>query len=192
MKTTFSMLCQEEYKLGISLVVPCLIIALLVCSTLGCSLVSSIFSPDRQDNDAAPVNPQDEQVPADPGQAAGDELVQGAEPEQGVINGSLPGIWVSDTDTGYGTTMHTELVLEYTGTFSQTVTAGSLMTWDVGTYAVGNGFIRFVVENHEPKEYLGQTMSWATGFTYYYTFIDEDTLLLEDRLIDTSWYAYRQ
>jgi len=130
---------------------------------------------DHQDQQ----DPLNQDPPVDPGQNAPPEY-------------KLPGIWVSDTDTGYGTIMHTELILEYTGTFSQQVTAGSLMTWDVGVYEVGDGFIRFVVENHEPKEYMGRTMSWLTGFTYFYTFVDQNTILLEDHISGNSWYAFRE
>jgi len=89
----------------------------------------------------------------------------------------LTGIWESQTQTAYGV-VYSQLILELTRTFSQQVTLGNLLTYDVGRYEVGDGFIHFVVENHEPKEYLGKQMSWLTSFTYFYTPIDENSMLL--------------
>jgi hypothetical protein len=169
---------------------------LLAFTSLNCSLVTSVLDPgDRADRNTQPEVERQQDLP-DPNRAANPDPVDQPPPDDPGWDYPdsfyLEGIWVSDTDTGYGTIMHTELILEYTGTFSQQVTAGSLMTWDVGTYEVGDGFIRFVVEDHEPKEYLDQTMSWLTGFTYYYEFVDDDTIIFEDHISGNSWYAYRE
>lgn len=152
-----------------------LIVSLLVLATsLECSLVTRAFH-----NGELPAP-----TPAPPPDNAGqiDASTEFA----------LEGTWVSDTDTGFGTTMHTELILEYDGTFSQQVTAGSLLTYDTGEYAVGDGFIHFVVHNHQPQEYNGQPLTWLTSFTYEYAFVDEDTLSFEDRVAGVAWLAYRQ
>jgi hypothetical protein len=103
----------------------------------------------------------------------------------------LTGIWESQTQTAYGM-VYSELILEPTKTFSQQVTLGNLLTYDVGRYEVGDGFIHFVVEDHEPKEYLGKKMSWLTSFTYFYTPIDENSMLLEDHVAGTQWTMIRR
>ena len=93
-------------------------------------------------------------------------------------------------DTGNGI-VYTQLILEHTGTFSQVVTWGDLMTYDVGIYEVGDGFIHFSVTDHEPKEYLGQEMTWVNSFTYFITPIDQNTMVVEDRIMNTQWTMYR-
>jgi hypothetical protein len=101
----------------------------------------------------------------------------------GTDAGRLVGIWQGSNE---------ELVLKDDGTFSRTVTWGGLMTWDIGLYEVGGGFIHFAVQDHEPKEYLGQPLSYVTSFTYFYTFVDNDHVVFEDHLINTQWDMYRQ
>jgi hypothetical protein len=164
---------------------PILICALLIVSSVQCAAATRFFSPgtqeqNREDNQPQPA-PENDAEPLDQGDFEGDPF-----------GGDLEGMWTADTDTGYGTTMHTELVLEYTGTFSQQVTAGSLMTLDTGTYEVGDGFIRFTCTHHEPTEYKGRPMQWQTGWTYYYSFIDEDTVQFEDKIAGATWLMYRE
>ena len=103
----------------------------------------------------------------------------------------LTGIWKSQTQTDYGV-VSIQLLLEPTGTFSQQVFLGNLMTYDVGTYVVGDGFIHFYVTDHEPKEYLGKRMSWVNSFTYFYTPIDASSMLVEDHIMGTQWTMYRR
>ena len=91
---------------------------------------------------------------------------------------SVVGIWGSSVDTGNGI-VNTQLILEFTGTFSQVVTWGDLMTYDVGFYEEGDGFIHFSVTDHEPKEYLGQEMTWVNSFTYFITPMDQNTMVVE-------------
>ncbi|MDD5368300.1 MAG: hypothetical protein PHQ40_04390 [Anaerolineaceae bacterium] len=177
------------------------LVVVLLFTSINCNMATSLLQKDRQvapplrndvplpdqNNDQgrfAPPVDNNRQNPVVPPVDNGD---QNAAPDY-----QLEGTWISQTDTGFGTVMDTELILEYTGTFSQLVTAGSLMTLDTGIYEVGDGFIRFVVENHEPKEYNGQAMSWATGFTYFYYFVDEDTISFEDHISGNSWLAYRE
>ena len=156
--------------------------ALLLLSSVACNLLAPRGRPTTQPQ-AQPANPQ----PAPDNPDLPDDL---ANPDD---NGdfTLEGTWVSETDTQLGV-MDTELILEYTGTFSQQVTLGDLLTYDVGTYAVGDGFIRFIVEKHEPKTYKGQEMHWLTSFTYYYTVVDADTMVFEDRIAGTRWTVHRK
>jgi hypothetical protein len=93
--------------------------------------------------------------------------------------------------TGYGV-LSTQLILEPTKKFSQQAVLGPLLTYDVGTYQVGEGFIHFVVQDHEPKEYNGQKMTWLTSWTYFYTVVDENTMTFEDRVARSSWTVRRR
>jgi hypothetical protein len=102
----------------------------------------------------------------------------------------VTGIWESDVDSGAGT-VSTELILEPTGTFSQTVTWNELITYDTGQYTIVGDAIHFTVTNHEPKVYKGQPMSYVTSFTYFITPIDDYTIIIEDHIANTQWEMYR-
>jgi hypothetical protein len=84
------------------------------------------------------------------------------------------------------------LILEHTRTFSQQVVLNDLMTYDTGTYQVGDGFIHFAVTNHEPKVYKGKQMTWVNSFTYFYTPVDANSMILEDHIMGTRWTVYRK
>ena len=103
----------------------------------------------------------------------------------------LEGIWEAQVDTDYGT-VYSELILEHTGTFSQQVVLNDLMTYDTGAYQVGDGFIHFTVTNHEPKVYKGKQMTWVNSFTYFYTPVDANSMILEDHIAGTRWTVYRK
>jgi hypothetical protein len=166
--------------------------------------VARLFHPGNQPDNPNHTLPQPapdggDQLNPQPDQPDGDDeldpdLIFPDDDRQGDENivVKLPGTWVADTDTGFGTTMHTELILEYTGTFSQMVTAGSLMTLDTGTYDVRDGWIRFSVTHHEPTEYKGQPQNWLTGWTYYYSFIDADTVEFTDKIAGSTWQMHRK
>ena len=161
---------------------------LLLMSSLGCRLVASIFQPDQPVQPIQPVEipPPNDQLPEpliEPENLPDPELP---------VDFQLAGIWEAEVDTGYGSTLYFELILEHTGTFSQQVLLGDLMTYDVGTYVVGDGFIHFMVENHEPKVYKGKDMTWVNSFTYFYTVVDGDTLTFEDHIQDSTWTVYRR
>lgn len=49
--------------------------------------------------------------------------------------------------------MAVEVIFFPNGTYSRAHVAGSLMTRDVGTYAVVQNWIRFQLTNYEPKYY---------------------------------------
>jgi hypothetical protein len=144
--------------------------------------------PAPPDNQAPPFNngnPPDNQVPPANNVNPADNNPNNAGRFQ------LEGTWGSQSDTQYGVVNYA-LILEHTGTFSQQVILNDLLTYDVGTYAVGDGFIRFIVENHEPKTYKGQDMHWLTSFTYFYTVLDAGSMSLEDRVGGTRWTVYRR
>jgi hypothetical protein len=129
-------------------------------------------------------------TPADPG-------VRQPQPPPGeaktppVDQSQIPGIWSSQVQTAYGP-MRTVLVLDLTKKFSQQSTLGYLMTYDVGTYEVGDGYIHFVVQDHEPKVYNGQPMTWLKSWTYLYTVTDANTMIFEDRVAQSRWTVHRE
>jgi len=88
--------------------------------------------------------------------------------------------------------MNTQLILDDKKKFSQQAVLNDLMTYDVGAYQTGEGYIHFVVEDHEPKFYHGQPMTWLKSWTYFYTVVDENSMTFEDRIARTSWTVYRQ
>jgi hypothetical protein len=99
---------------------------------------------------------------------------------------SLVGVWQWQSGASG------ELLLQDNGQFSQTVRWNGLMTYDVGLYEVGDGFIHFAVQDHEPKEYQGQPLSYPTSFTYFYRWVGADHVVFEDHIVNTEWDAYRQ
>ena len=88
--------------------------------------------------------------------------------------------------------MYTQMILQPNGSYSYQVVWGDLMTWEVGLYEVGEGFIHFAVQDYEPKEYKGQWLSRPTSWTVFYTVLDENTMIWEDRILGTQWTVYRQ
>ena len=104
---------------------------------------------------------------------------------------NVVGIWESRIATDYGP-MYTQMILQPNGGYSYQVVWGDLMTWEVGLYEVGEGFIHFAVQDYEPKEYKGQRLSRPTSWTVFYTVLDENTMIWEDRVLGTRWTVYRQ
>ncbi len=117
-------------------------------------------------------------------------LQQGAPvPQVGWMD--IVGIWASQEETGYGT-VYSQVVLERTGTYSLISWWLDLLAYETGTYYVGDGFIHFMLDNYEPKIYKGRWMSRPMSWTAWYTIVDENTLVWEDRIIGTQWTVYRQ
>ena len=104
--------------------------------------------------------------------------------------GSLVGIWRSQVPTPFGMAFG-ELILMQDGSFTKTFRAGELVTWDVGRYTVGPGYIHLTIADHEPKIYQGKPMSWLTSETIYFQFVNPDRLICEDRIMGTRWQAFR-
>jgi hypothetical protein len=104
--------------------------------------------------------------------------------------GSLVGVWVSQTPTPWGLS-YTRTILMPDGTFTKTAKAGHMFTWDTGVYTLGPDFIHFIIQDHEPKFYLGQPMRWVTSETVFFRFLGPDSISCEDRITGTRWTAHR-
>jgi hypothetical protein len=68
-------------------------------------------------------------------------------------------------------------VLMKDGTFTKTVKCGEMSTWDKGTYTVGEGYIHYKIQDHEPKVYKGKTMNWFKEETSYFQFAGPDQIV---------------
>ena len=106
-------------------------------------------------------------------------------------NFQVAGIWNSEVQTDYGV-MRTQLILDQAKKFSQQAFLGCLMTYDVGTYETGDGYLHFVVQDHEPKVYNGQPMTWLKSWTYFYAIVDDNTMTFEDRIARSRWTVHRE
>ena len=132
-------------------------------------------------------------------------IAETQEPKPGQFQ--IVGVWESQVQTGYGV-LYIQLILGPAKQFSQQAILGGLMTYDVGTYQVGEGFIHFDVLDHEPKKYHHKNddsdsdndndsdndteMHWLTSWTYFYTVVDENTMTFEDRTANSSWTVRRR
>jgi len=95
--------------------------------------------------------------------------------------------------TAYGA-MYTQMILQPNGNYSYQVIMGDLMTWEVGTYEVvaGQHFIHFTLENYGPTTYKGTQLSRPMSWGVFYTAVDADTMIWEDRVLGTRWTVYRR
>lgn len=152
----------------------CLLVSLPV---LGC-FPAGLFS---EPSPTQPPQPEPIQPPPQP---------QPPQPQPPVTI-DLVGIWESQITTDYGP-MYTHMILQRDGSYSYQVVWGDAMTWEVGIYEVGAGFIHFAVQDYEPKEYMGQQISRPTSWTVFYTVVDENTMIWEDRVLGHRWTVYRQ
>ncbi len=103
----------------------------------------------------------------------------------------IVGIWFGQQQTDYGT-LYLQYILERTGTYSAQASWRDLLTYEVGTYVLGEGFIHFMIDNYEPKIYKGVWMSRPLSWTAWYTIVDENTMEWEDRIVKSRWTVYRQ
>lgn len=101
------------------------------------------------------------------------------------------GIWTSEVTTEYGT-IYAETILERTSTYSHMARWRDLMTYEVGEYQVLEGAIHFSVRDYEPKVYKGTEMSRPLSWTVWYTVVDENTMIWEDRIMNTRWEVHRR
>jgi|WetSurMetagenome_2_1015567.scaffolds.fasta_scaffold04562_8 hypothetical protein len=104
--------------------------------------------------------------------------------------GHLIGIWRAHVDTPWGPGL-AETILMPNGSFNKTFRAGDLMTWDVGKFSTGPGYIHFTIEDHEPKIYKGKPMSWPKSETVFYQMLGPDRMACEDRITGGRWEAFR-
>jgi hypothetical protein len=103
---------------------------------------------------------------------------------------SLVGVWQSQVQTPYGMS-YGRTILMPDGTFTKTFRLGQMITWDTGKYTVGQNYIHFTIEDHEPKKYMGKKMNWVKSETIFFKFLGPNKISCEDRIVGTRWVAYR-
>lgn len=175
----------------------CILVAI---SLLGCSEGQAFPAQPAQSQPQWPQQPQQQwsQQPQQPQQLQSpqpqwpqqQQPQQPQWPQQPTAFNPV-GIWVAEIPTDYGP-MYTQMILQPNGSYSYQVVWGNLMTYEVGLYEVGQGFIHFAVQDYEPKEYKGQPQSRPTSWTVFYTVVDANTMIWEDRVLGTRWTVYRQ
>jgi hypothetical protein len=132
-----------------------------------------------------PDNAPDDEAP--PLERAPDEPLPKAAP----VAIDLVGIWTSEETTEYGT-VYAETILERNNNYSHQVRWRDLMTYEVGVYQAGDNFIHFSVRDYQPKSYKGTELSRPLSWTVYYTVVDENTMIWEDRIMNTRWQVHRR
>ncbi|NJD08463.1 MAG: hypothetical protein FIA97_18490 [Methylococcaceae bacterium] len=100
------------------------------------------------------------------------------------------GTWQSQVTTPYCMAAG-ETILMPDGTFSKTFRCGEMFTLDTGTYKVGEGYIHFNIQDHEPKTWRGKPMHWVKSETVFFQMAGPDRMLCNDRITGGSWEAYR-
>lgn len=162
---------------------------------LSCQFVTNLVPGNRQPNDQNQQNQQQHQdLVQPPDQNLEPDL--DLEPDQNLDNPpdagvfEIVGIWDSQVETSQGT-VSTRLILEHTGTFSQTVVWNGLMTLDTGEYNIIGKAVHFTVTHHEPTEFQGKPMSWVASFTYFVTPLTATSMQVEDHIMNTSWTMYK-
>ncbi len=94
--------------------------------------------------------------------------------------GRLVGVWRCETSfNGFAAVVDT--VFQPNGSFSGMLQSSSgFMSRHWGTYQVGDGFIRFTYEGHEPRQFCGplgcQDLHMPGGETVYYRFLGDGRL----------------
>lgn len=103
---------------------------------------------------------------------------------------NLVGIWRAQVSTPWGPGT-AETILMKNGRFSKTFKVGEMFTKDSGKYMVGQGYIHFDIEDHEPKVYKGKPMSWVKSETVFFQLVGPDRMFCEDRITGGRWEAFR-
>jgi hypothetical protein len=158
----------------------------LVAIGLSLELLACGSGPQPQ----APIAPQQPQAqPAWPQQAP---PAQPAWPQQAPpVSFNLVGIWEAQIPTEYGI-MYTQMILQPNGSYSYQVILGDLMTWETGFYEVGSGYIHFTLQNYGPTTYKGTELSRPMSWSVFYTVVDADTMVWEDRVLGSQWTVRRR
>jgi hypothetical protein len=111
--------------------------------------------------------------------------------DRGPSHFQLAGVWLSKIQTNRGVLI-TELILDPSNKFCQKTTYNDHRISDVGIYHADSGCIDFFVEDHEPKVYHGRPMSWLRCWTCFFTVVDGNTMLFENRSTKHRWSVHRQ
>jgi len=157
------------------------VLVILAAASLACSFVTNLVTPQNRQNQQNQPNDQ-QNVQPDQNQDEPPALDFGPDAQ----SFDLYGIWESQTETSQGI-VYTKLILERTGTFSQTVNWNGLMTLDTGEFNLIGQAVHFTVTHHEPTEYQRKPLTWVTSFTYFITPIDATSMRVEDHVMNTSW-----
>lgn len=171
------------------LIGPLLLLACLSMPVLACgSQAAPVMAPQQP---AAPMAPQQPQAqPMLPQQAL--PQAQPALPQQAPpVAFNLVGIWEAQIPTDYGG-MFTQMILQPNGSYSYQVVLGDLMTWETGFYETGPGYIHFALQNYGPTTYKGTELSRPMSWSVFYTVVDADTMVWEDRVLGSRWTVHRR
>ncbi len=118
------------------------------------------------------------------------EITRPSTPMPQVASIDFAGVWESQTTTLYGT-VYSQMFLDRYGEYSMQSWWLDLLSYEVGFYVVGDGFIHFTVADYQPKIYKGKWMTRPTSWTAWYTVLDQDRMIWEDRTIGTRWTVRR-
>lgn len=88
---------------------------------------------------------------------------------------ALAGVWRGQEQSPIGT-WAVEVIFFPNGTYSRAAVAGSLMTRDVGTYAIVQNWIHFQLRDYEPKFYMNRPMSRPMSDTWVVSRFDGQVL----------------
>lgn len=144
----------------------------------------------QQPNPAQPANPPNQNPPAGEFPPIGNVPLEPLpNPAPGAID--VVGIWTSEETTPYGT-VYAETILQRNNNYSHQVRWNDLMTYETGVYQVGDGFIHFNVQDYQPKTYKGTDLSRPLSWTVYFTVVDANTMVWEDRIMNTRWQVHRR
>lgn len=90
---------------------------------------------------------------------------------------SVVGIWqcrnLSPTPFGM---CQGEVVLKPDGTYTRLDQCGQLQAWDTGFYQTGDGYIHYILRDYEPKKYLRRPMHRPGSDTFYFQWVDPNTV----------------
>jgi len=73
-----------------------------------------------------------------------------------------------------------QTILKPDGTFLRSNRCGDLMAGDEGTYTTGQGYIHYNIKNCYPKTYHGKPMRCLESETFYFQWVNKDTVRGQD------------
>jgi hypothetical protein len=90
---------------------------------------------------------------------------------------SVVGVWECPGVATPWCVANGKVILMKDGSFTKTVECGEMSTWDKGIYTVGQGYIHYKIQDHEPKTYKGKPMRWFKEETTYFQFAGPDQIV---------------
>lgn len=113
---------------------------------------------------------------------------QAAKPQRGLSQ--ILGVWFYQLQTAYGP-LNYQLIMDQSMRFGCQCNMNGLMGYDSGIYQHQEGFLHFVVRDHEPKFLNGRRQHWITSWGYHYTVVDPNNMIFEDRLVGGRFKVVR-